>query len=178
MRYSRKSSRSHEESHWQKRTGDRQWMEPLEPRLLLSSAQMLDLSQVEHRTGDTEGEFQFQGKAGQQYLFLDFEDCGWIHVLDSRGVELAVGNDDDTYQMRLLWTAPANAIYTLWLDGGDEGEGGYDLIARTVSDDYGNSFAKAAPLVLGETIQGSIEDPLDDDVFSFEANEGDRWKFR
>src|SRR6184192_2967051 len=98
MPYSHWSLRSHEESQQTKRPEDRQWMEPLEPRLLLSSAQMLDLSQVEHRTGDTEGEFQFQGKAGQQYLFLDLEDSCWIHVLDARGVELAVGNDDDTYQ--------------------------------------------------------------------------------
>src|SRR5689334_8949113 len=134
---------------------ERVWMEGLEPRVLLSRVEMLDLTQVVRRSGENEGEFQFQAKAGQQYLFLDVGlGTGGIHLLDSRGVQIAAGSDEDTFQTRLLWTAPASGIYTLWMDGGYWGNAGYDLVAGPVVDDYGDSLATAAPFGHDETIEG------------------------
>src|SRR5438132_2206166 len=153
MPYSRKSQRSHEEGHWQKRAEDRQWMEALEPMVMLSSAELIDVSTSVERSGVGDAEFRFAAKSGETYLFLELEGLNGIHLLDDRGVEIAESNDDDTDQMRLLWTAPASATYTLWLDGGDEGNADYDLVAAPFSDDYGNTIASAAPFTLGQSIQ-------------------------
>src|SRR2546421_2476971 len=177
MRYSRTSLRPHEKSHFQKRSGDRQWMEALEPRVLMSSPDLIDVSNRVERIGVGEAEFSIQVKAGEKYLFLDLEVNSGIHLLDQRGIEVAVSKDEDTYQTRLLWTAPASATYTLWLDGGEWGDGDYDLVAGPFSDDYGSTTASAAGYSLGQNIQGKIEDPLDNDVFAFEANAAERWAF-
>src|SRR3954467_1706817 len=100
---------------------ERVWMEELEGRVLLSRAGWLDLSDGPvQRTIAGDAQFKFEAKAGQRYLFVDFNGYDWLSILDSAGKKVAQAREPESYAPRVLWTAPASGVYTISLETFDE----------------------------------------------------------
>src|SRR5438132_1376754 len=161
MPYSRRSKRSHEEGHWQKRAEDRQWMEALEPRVMLSSTELIDVSTSVERSGVGDAEFRFAAKSGETYLFLELEGLNGIHLLDDQGNEVIQYRDGSE-------PMPYTGRYYIQITGRGAGYGDYSLASRRVIDKEGG-IDDAVPLTVGEPIDGTIDYYQDSDWFSFEA---------
>src|SRR3954471_20551542 len=147
------------------RRGEQVWMEELEGRVLLSRAEWLDLSHVQRRSGEGSASFKFEAKAGERYLFLQFQEYGFMHLSDSDGRELVWVDETDDVS-RLSWRAPKAGTYTIHVETFDDWLVEYDFIARVADDDFGNNRENATPLGEGQVITGEIEDVIDRDVFS------------
>src|SRR4051812_18726969 len=92
------SQRSHEESQRKNQAEERVWMEALEGRVLLdgvADAIPLDLSMVNHLTGNGPVIYRMDVAAGQKYLILDNYDEGQVHLLDAHQNEIEVMEDND-----------------------------------------------------------------------------------
>jgi hypothetical protein len=174
MPYSHSSRPSHEESSRANRAGERVWMEALEGRVLLAQGNLLDLSEVVVRSGRGEAEFRFEAKAAEKYLFINTLQSVGIHVTDQDGAEVDDAPDGAT---RVLWEAQESGTYFLWLDGGEDGNDSYELVAQIAGDDFGDTNHNAATLKPDQPIHGAIEDFDDRDVFEFQAQAGERWAF-
>jgi hypothetical protein len=171
MSYSSSSQKSREKSHYYKLTDDRQSMEMLEARVMLSSPPTdvidLDLTNVNEVSGSADTVYRFQLEAGQRYLFME-DYSSKISLLDSDGNEIEV--------------APTNYIEptpgesgTYFLRVQFHSQQPFHLLAKPILDDFGDSIYDAATLGKDQIISGNMDDPEDRDFFRFQGVKGERW---
>jgi hypothetical protein len=75
-----------------------------------------------------------------------------------------------------LLVAPTSGSYTLDVSDYATTRGAYTIAATAVTDDYGNTIATAAPQTLDKVVGGTLQNPGDKDVFSFDLVAGSTYK--
>src|SRR6185369_12298464 len=99
---------------------------------------------------------QFEAKEGQTYLFFELEGYCSIHVSDQDGVQFA---EEDADYPRIRWTAEESGTFYLWIEGSEnDPRDRYELLARRLSDDFGDTPKAATVLSADRAIHGELED--------------------
>ncbi len=132
-------------------------------------------------TGD-EDWFRFDATAGEEFIFEipRHDDDVTLAVYDTNG-STRLDSELVTFAFDsgvLFWTAPSAGTFFLSVDPRfANGAGAYNLLATSVTDDFGDDAATASPLVLPANISGAIEYGGDPDWFSFNAVAGEQFYF-
>jgi hypothetical protein len=113
--------------------------------------------------------YTFEGQAGLQVsFFVDAEEMGnaqlWLTLLGPDGEKVAGDTGFRNVSLGNV-SLPADGVYTLQFDVQGEATGAYTIRSYAVTE------AEAAPLVLGEEIEGRIE-PTEKDLYTFEGQAG------
>lgn len=131
--------------------------------------------------GDTDW-FSFSTTIGVEYTFealLTSLSGATIRVFDHDGVtELAVSvGASPGVGAPLQWIAPTSATYFVSIEASSpESIGTYRLIINA-DDDHGDDPANSTPATIPGSIAGTINDPQDEDVFSFLSTAGAHYHF-
>ena len=135
--------------------------------------------------GDTDM-FVFAAEEGVFY-HIDVElgslDDSILRLLDADGWELAYNDDyGESYASRIEWEAPATGDYYLAVEGWGLSTGSYTLTITVIpapapgqaaaGDDHADTLDGATPASVGGSIEGTLHQGNDVDVFAFEAEEG------
>lgn len=122
---------------------------------------------------DYEGDFDFfrfdaqQGKVLKIDVELGLEADWTIALYDSAGSQL-----DLAITAPIFWEAPDISVYYVELNVWTAETGPYALTVSIVEDDHGNSAENSTRIVVGESIEGSLDYNTDLDYFMFPAEEG------
>ena len=80
---------------------------------------------------------------------------------------------------RIVWTAPSSEEYYFAVHNFGGKTGAYTLeitpVERSVQDDHGDTAATATEILVGGTVQGTVDDNLDIDYFRFQVETGQKY---
>ena len=142
-----------------------------------TNAAVGDSIQGEIEYGGDDDIFAFDAIEGETYQIgveLGTLSDSWLAIIDA-GYEELDYNDDygDSTASQLVWEAPNSGEYYIAVGGYDIETGDYTLALALLEDDHANSMESATYLTVGNAIQASIEYGGDEDIFAFDAIEGE-----
>ena len=80
---------------------------------------------------------------------------------------------------RIVWTAPSSEEHYFAVHNFGGKTGAYTLeitpVERSVQDDHGDTAATATEILVGGTVQGTVDDNLDIDYFRFQVETGQKY---
>ena len=126
--------------------------------------------------------FVFDAVEGELYqidVALGTLDDSVLAVYDTDEWQLAYNDDyGGSSASRVFWEAPTSGRYYVEVASwGGIGTGSYTLtVAVSDIDDHANTVGEATSVTVGEAISGSVDYPLDADLFVFDAVEGELYQ--